>query len=182
MLTHVVWIGLPHLLSSVCERPCVVHNSGRRTCRLPAGVALGRASHQRVDNATSLLVLEFVQYGTNEGTQLGSRHRLEGPAEIRVSRSNTGRARSPTGHLFGSLRRVRQSCQLHLRAGNRIVAGGPPGSEILSPRGMRATGGVVGVASGHVRCGEKMRSFAMASAIGRRPRSRASRPDRSWSP
>jgi hypothetical protein len=51
-----------------------------------------------VDHAASLLVIEFVQHGTNERTQLGSRHRLEGPAEIRVSRSNTGLAKPPTDH------------------------------------------------------------------------------------
>ena len=98
MFTHVVRIGVPHPLSGVRERPCIVHDSGRRTIRLPPGVAPGCTGQQRVDNAASLLVFEFVQHGTNERAQLGSRHRLEGPAEIRVSRSSTGRARTPTDH------------------------------------------------------------------------------------
>ena len=100
MFTHVVRIGVPHPLSGVRERRCIGHDPGRRTIRLPAGVAFRRTGHQRVNNATSLLVLEFVQYRTNERTQLGSRHRLEGPAEIRVSRSNMGRARTATDHYL----------------------------------------------------------------------------------
>jgi hypothetical protein len=45
-----------------------------------------------------LVAREFIEGGTNERAQFWSRHRLEGPAEIRVSRSNTGQPRTPTDH------------------------------------------------------------------------------------
>jgi hypothetical protein len=98
MFTHVVRIGMPDLLSGVRERPRIADDSGRRTIRLPIGVTPGGPSHQRVDNAISLVAREFIEDGTNERAQFGSRHRLEGPAEIRVSRSNTRRPRTPTDH------------------------------------------------------------------------------------
>ena len=169
-----------HLLSGVRERPCIVHDSGRRTIRLPAGLASGCTGQQRVDDAASLLVFEFVQHGTNERAQLGSRHRLEGSAEIRVSRSNTRRAETPTDHysvLFDASD-SRAGCTSVPGIESWLVAGLNLRSSIRvgsMPRAARLALLAVTFATAR-RC------LATASATGRKPRSRACRPDRSWSP
>ena len=103
MFTHVVRIGVPHLLSGVRERPGIVNDSGRRTIRLPAGVAPGCTGHQRVDHPSSLLGLEFVQHAAHECAQLRSRHGLEGPDGDRCRPIEQTAFQNADGPSFGSL-------------------------------------------------------------------------------